>query len=584
MLPTGIFGICSRRRDEIDSWLKEVELHVGEEQLLETQQSADGSVMLGVIRSARYPYPALLSEAADGAGIGVFDGVMFEESVLSREPHALATLPVEQLSRNCNGMFQSASCDGTHLRLVSDPFASLPLYYSLQEQGAVFSTSLRMVCRWKEARGGLRQDEDGMAQLLAFGFALGGKTMYAGIHRMTGASLVDIDLTGDAAQSSHFRYDTVEVHPAPYDGLEADIVDAFREAVLTLHDMEGTGSIAALTGGLDSRTIAAVLHAEGRDCSFVTHYMQEGHDIGVARETVRLLGLQHHEERLPDTYDLMQEKDDFLAAGNGVLSFNNIHASEVHRRYARYGSMLLDGNHTSIEGRWFMRNTAARVKTRDDFLRESARMLLQEDVLGFTRDADRLRRRAIEQLEQVIPDPRNYADSAYCADSFYVQQLLPQHVTDLALMQNQHIRYVTPYYDRRYVALIARMEASKRWRQRPQQLSIETHVPQLRRLHRAYSDVLSWPTANPWLLRVPVALERLYRRAGLSRWPRLYHAVSRYAPSVRPSLRFPPDLSFLDIDDQAFDRVRIRDAFTASAPVTADYTLMKLLPYLMKSD
>jgi hypothetical protein len=582
MLPTGIFGFYSNDGEELRHAGEELRARCGEGEEVLACLSADGHLLLGCVISTTYPYPAILSASQDGSSIGVFDGVLFETGVLSSQPERLAVMREQEISSAANGMFLAASYREGTLRLLSDPFATLPLYYCGHSGRFAFTTSRYMLHWWYELRDVLRQDETGMAQYLSFGRTLGGRTTQAGINRIGGATVVEVDCLADCTKQRSARYYQPEIRPAEYPGLERDIVDAFRAAVLALVDAPGHTSIAALTGGLDSRTIAAVLHAEKRDVTVVTHYTQEGHDIALAREAARRLQLRHVAERLPGHFDLAAEREDFIAAGNGILPFNNIHASEVHRRYAFHGTQMLDGNHTSIEGRWFLRNSAGKVRTPDSFLHATVEIILRSGVLAFTRDAEAQSRLAIASLEDLIPDLRQYASPGCAADVLYVQHLLPQHDTDLAAMQNRFLRYVSPYYDRRYVDLIARMSERKRWMQRPQNLVIAACAPQLRGMARSYADVLSLPTDHPWLLRAPVAFERVYDHIGLSRWPRLHAAVSRRRPSVVYDIRLPDDPDIFSIDDTIFDAARIRGLLTDNGPVLRDPTLVRLLQHILR--
>jgi hypothetical protein len=583
MLPTGIFGFYSADGEELRRAGEELRARCGEGEELLARTSADGRLLLGCVISTTYSYPATLAESGDGGAIGVFDGMLYEESALARQPARLAEMSGADIAAAANGMFLAAAYREGRLRLLSDPFATLPLYYTGQSGRFGFSTSLHLLRWWHALRAPLRRDETGYAQYLSYGMMLDGRTMFEDLRRIRAAEVIDVDLEGDSQKQHCRRYYTPDIRPAEYPGLNGDIIEAFRVAVMATAASSGEGEcIAALSGGIDSRTIAATLYAEKADLQLVTHYTHEGHDIVLAREVAGQLSLRHHEERLPVQFDLAREQGDFLACSNGIVGFNNIHATEVHRRYARHGARILDGNHTSIEGRWFMRNTAGRARTRDIFLWQAADILQQGGVLAFTRDAETHRKLALASLEDLIPDPGDYASPGCAADAFYARHLLPQHVTDLAGMQNRFIRYVSPYFDRRYVDLVARMHPKRRWRQEPQNLVIAACAPQLRGMARSYADVLSWPTDHPWLLRAPVAFERAYDRIGLARrWPVLHAALSRRRYSVAYDILLPEEETIFDIDDEIFDAPRIRRALAEAGPRLRDPGLVRLLQYVL---
>ncbi len=578
MLPTGIFGFYSTDGEELRRAEGELRARCGEGEELLARMSADGRLLLGCVISTTYSYPATLTESGDG----VFDGMLYEESALATQPARLADMSESDIAAAANGMFLAAAYRYGRLRLLSDPFATLPLYYAGQSGRFGFSTSLHILRWWHALRAPLRRDETGYAQYLAFGKVFGSGTTTAGVRRMQAAEILDIDCGKDCAAWRERKYYEPDVRPAEYPGVEDDMVAAFRQAVGTLTEASRGASISALTGGLDSRAIAAVLHADRPDATVVTHFTQEGNDIAVARAVAAKLRVTHVTEQLPAKHALAAEREDFLAAGNGITPLNNIHASEVHRRYARHGSLLLDGNNTWIEARLFMRNAAHRVKDKASLLREVAALQLRYGVLDYVRDAERYRRRAMEALEALLPDPAEFHSAACAADTVYVRHILPVHVTDLAGMQNRFIRYVSPYFDRRYVDLVARMHPKRRWRQEPQNRIVAACAPQLRGMARSYADVLSWPTDHPWLLRAPVAFERAYDRIGLARrWPALHAALSRRRYSVACDILLPEGDGAFDIDDDIFDASRIRRALAEAGPRLRDPGLIRLLQYIL---
>lgn len=294
--------------------------------------------------------------------------------------------------------------------------------------------------------------------------------------------------------------------------------------------------VCTLSGGLDSRTIASVAAAEKWDSPFATHAVREGHDLRIAREVAQRLNLRHHVIDLPEQLPLDHRATQFLQASNGMLPFDNYHVMWAYPEYAKLGRYVMDGVHTSIEGRWFLRNNSSHARNLADFCLRAEEAMLQRGILRCVHSAALHVRVAGEVLRSLSPDPEAYASSGCCADVFNVRTLLPNHGTDGALLQNHYLRFLTPYLDRDYVSVISRVSEHRRWMQHPQRLIVRKLAPQLARLPRSYSDILTWPTDNPYLLRVPVGLERLYTKLRLNRLRSLYGRLSRRAPTIGSAL------------------------------------------------
>ena len=583
MLPTGIFGFFSRDTEDLQRSLLELQSSLGSEQRADHRLSADGHCLLGTVASTRYDYPATIGVDDHDGAIGVFDGFTFEPTALARDPQRMATMQQRQIDADANGMFLAAAYRDGLLRVLSDPWGTLPLYYGSSDDSVAFSTSLRLLRSWRARHGGLRVDESGRSQFLLFGLTLAGRTAIEGVRRIGRAEILDFDFRSTSVSLSRRTYYRPDTTPRSSPSLEADMVEAFHASTRTLLEQSPGPCLSALTGGMDSRSIAAAAHGQKRSPLFVTHHTREGHDIALAREVAGRLRARHHVETLPSRYVLDDGVADFMACSNGVAAYDNFHASDVHRRYGLLGDRMMDGNHTYIEGRWFLRNSSDRIRTKDEFVQRTFDWLLQRQVLPLLRDSGAHVDRAMAAIADIAPDLQDYAGAGCAADSFFVDWLLPEHVTDLAPMQNQYLRYLSPYYHREYVDLVARMSPRDRWKQRPQQLVIERFAPQLLRLQRSYGDVLSWRSSNPYLLRVPAALERLYRIAGLPRVPALYHRLSRHAISVRYDLTSEHFERLLQPDPVLFDLGQLPDSFRVPGPVSlSEHAHIGLLRYVIR--
>lgn len=581
MLPKGPFIFHSRNTAALDYIRRWITERLDEDERAPSLVSADGHCLIGVLQSTAKEYPAVLSSSGNAASVGVIDGVLFDECPWRSRPHLLAGRSRSRIASEANGMFTAGAYAAGAVTLLTDPFGTLPLYRMQSRCAFGAASSLELLAAWMRRVGTLRNDPDGVSQLLSYGTILDGSTVYQGIRRMRAAELLHVipDRSGSPRREVYYA-PTVE--PQPYPGIGEDIAESFRAAVRKVMAALPGPVYATLSGGMDSRVIAAVL-ADGKPpLRFFTHCTHEGHDVVMARQVAGQLRLDHEVFHLPRCLPLDDEADAFLSSTNGAASLNNLHALYSYRHVGNNASSMIDGNHTSIEGRWFLRDTSHRVRDRESFFKHVRSTLLGGSLLAYVEDADAYLAWADVCLRALIPDPDGFASAGCAADMFWVRHVLPNHGTDLALMQNHFQRYLSPYFDREYVDVIARVSERKRWAQWPQDEILRRFALHLMKLPRSYSDILTWRTGNPYLLRIPVALERLYPRAGITRFPRLFRKLSRCSTSVEYELITDPESIAALADSTPFARERIfRELLQSDGRIHSSVALVHVFPHVL---
>ena len=557
MLPNGILGILADTAADVDRFIEAHRRLCGGDQEINLDRLAAGTAALGGVTSSSSKGAFHTSRGDREDSIGVFDGVAYDDWSVNKEPHRLLSLSVKEIDSGANGLFLAAAADTENLRIVTDPWGSLPVYYCLGVGCFAFSCSLDALRRFTITDMTVLNWE-GVSQLLTFGTTFDGQTAYPGISRLGRAIACFVHRKKDGYSLRSEEYFSPQVEPSEYRGIDDDIIESFRAAVRKVQRKTEGGLVCTLSGGLDSRVIAAAVAADRMDATFVTHAVREGNDVRIAREAARRLRVPHHVVPLPPELPFDQNAEAFLSASNGAIAFDNYHVMWAFPRYAEFGRITMDGVHTSIEGRWFLRNVSHHAKSRESLFRLAAEALKRHDILRYIREPLRHIRVAEEILHSLLPDPAEFASPGCCADVFNVRSILPNHGVDGALLENHYLRFVSPYLDREYVSVISRVSERKRWLQHPQRLIVRRLAPQLLHLPRSYSDILTWPTDNPYLLRVPVALERLYAKAQLERIPALYSRLSRRAASLGYDIVIKSDDPILDSVGGLFDLSGIR--------------------------
>lgn len=482
----------------------------------------EGRITVGCVHPGAAAPRARRSTNHAGATMGIFDGFTFDGSMLEQEPHRMLDMTDEEVCRSANGMFLALAVDGLRhsVRVLTDPWATLPIYHAEQHGSMMISTSIALI------RSVLRiadDDfcEDGIAQMLAYGKIIDGSTLFRSVRRIGRARVVDASWIAKKITITERKYHALVVAPDEYAGIEDDVTTAFAEAMRCIVGHTDGRVLCTLSGGFDSRVIAAAAAAGGLPVLLATQYSLAGSDALVAREISSALQLQHEEIVFPQRLE-MDRIPAYVRMTNGMVSLASYHMMWAYPDYARHCEVMIDGAHTWIEGRWFLRNTAHRIRSKDDFFLQTRAMLAQNATLSFARAPERLAARADEILRALLPDPRDFASSICAADTFNAEVLMPAHHVDLALLQSHWCRFASPYYDLRYTSLISRISERRRWRQDPQLWMMRAFAPRVAGMARSYADVRTLATANPLLSRIPVAIDRglglLARMTGVRRY------------------------------------------------------------------
>ncbi len=146
--------------------------------------------------------------------------------------------------------------------VLNDIFGRLPLYYRCEKTGFALSRDIRFLyALWSE----LKIDRLSLAHVLMLGHALEEKTVFQGIRILTPASLLQVDpLTRRTTIHRLHRFDfsQTDLGREPIDRNAERLAETFMTAC-RVRAVGNTRNVVSLSGGLDSRTVAAGLHAGG---------------------------------------------------------------------------------------------------------------------------------------------------------------------------------------------------------------------------------------------------------------------------------------------------------------------------------
>jgi hypothetical protein len=225
--------------------------------------------------------------------------------------------------------------------------------YLAEVPGAVIVADRAMWAAWTSSRlDGF--DPLHLCALLNPGFPLGSVTPFTGVTAVAGSTTLRL-LHGASSRVADAAGGTPGVNGRPGAG---GVADALVAAVAPLRDA-GAPVQLSLTGGKDSRLIAAALVTAGVPVTGVTHGFADHPDVVVAAEIARRLGIEHA-VRTPtapgQSVDVLGRIRATVLVADGMLSaFENVGRPDPAASPAitagGHGGELLRGGYAETAGR-----------------------------------------------------------------------------------------------------------------------------------------------------------------------------------------------------------------------------------------
>lgn len=176
--------------------------------------------------------------------------------------------------------------------LLNDIYGRLPIYYGENEGQLMFSRNVDVIINTLNLK---EIDKYGVAEFLVFGYSVTDRTMIKGINYFSPGSLFSFDL-----KNKHYSIEKIytynfenllSVTKKDYKSKLNEAVTLFKEAIL---QRSTQCSIVGLSGGLDSRVLAAGLKQVCRDVKAVSRLSfnnREKHDVILADQVSKVLGI-----------------------------------------------------------------------------------------------------------------------------------------------------------------------------------------------------------------------------------------------------------------------------------------------------
>jgi asparagine synthase (glutamine-hydrolysing) len=247
----------------------------------------------------------------------------------------------DRFCERLNGQFVIALYDVTRQRLLlcNDRYGFRPLFF--RQQGREFTCASEIKSLLAAADRLPEIDPVGVMELVAYEHELRERTLFRGIEALLPASRLIVE-GGRVRQERYWRYRFAD---SPSRASEEDLASELAERLRTAcaRQAEGPGRVGlALSGGLDSRVIAAALPRHERRVAYTTGY-PDSLDVLGARQIARACGMRHL-HLVPEEGYLSRAAPEVVWRTEGAVPFFNCTGLQFHDRLRPELDIILAGH------------------------------------------------------------------------------------------------------------------------------------------------------------------------------------------------------------------------------------------------
>lgn len=245
------------------------------------------------------------------------------------------------------------------LTIINDPFGNFAIHYAATTHGIVFSSQMRALARVT----GDRLSKENLQESMALGFNTSGKTPYRSIFRLPAESVLR-SKEGSIRVTSYAR-------PIQDESVQRKQIPSSLRELGSLLDRSierrtrCKGTLAALSGGFDSRLIWAAILARGndQDVRAYTHGTSQSRDVTIAQKIAKQTGVDHILRVIDDSFidGLPIQWRSTVERSEGGLAISDSFISEIWSRHDPGTPVVLDGVGGAVYCRQYLKVSSFRM-------------------------------------------------------------------------------------------------------------------------------------------------------------------------------------------------------------------------------
>jgi asparagine synthetase B (glutamine-hydrolysing) len=391
------------------------------------------------------------------------------------------------------GIFTGVIIDNRARRVVlfSDRYATRGLFYLLIDGGVAFCTRVLPLCRVPGFRPSVNRSA--LARRLRCDFLIGDDTMIDGIEQVPPATI----LTFGGRELNRRTYWAPRYEPrfraVDLDAASDAFIESVRAAVRRQAEIAPRPRGLTLSGGLDSRLLAAELSKIAPELSCVSYGMKRSWDVSYAAEIAATLGVRH-ESHLVDCHELFRQMDRGAFLTDGALDVRGYHGLALAGRLRPRMQSVCDGQAGDHFGGYLLNSLYSTLNSTDeeDFHRaafeinfdgpDRAEPDLQTDFVDAElaacyRDVPALHRRAMEACRQ----PR-FGD---WLDAFNLRHRQRRYIGNIVNCIRCQVPTFTPFLDYAFVNFALTIPEELRRGRKLYLHVFRRHLPEMARIRWA---------------------------------------------------------------------------------------------------
>ena len=238
----------------------------------------------------------------------------------------------DQLAETVTGQFSAVRVDlaGDAVDVVNDVVGLAQVFVYRRGEGWVLSNSVEVIRVYLALT---EPDPLGVASLLAIGWAMGGRTLLAGVESLPFGHVHRLNGTGRVTASDYLAPATLarrRLQSAPAEA-SAELAERLRRQTIAVAD---AGPLeCGLTAGRDSRVLMALAEAAGVEADYYTIGPDGSEDVRVAQALSRAVGARHRRVApvLPPNADAwLSDTVRYISQTDGMAVLSSIGEWRVH--------------------------------------------------------------------------------------------------------------------------------------------------------------------------------------------------------------------------------------------------------------
>ena len=245
-----------------------------------------------------------------------------------------------------NGLFSGLLIDKRQAKafLFNDRYGMERIYWHETKDAIFFASEAKALLRILPEQRAF--DEEGVAQFLAFGCTLEGRTLFRGVHLVPGGSVWSFE-KGRCYQRKYFSPETWESQPTlSAESFEAKFQETFTRILLRYLESDSKIGI-SLTAGVDSRIIMACLPPVGEQpiCYTFSGEKRDTLDARLAARVAASCGLEHQVLRIRSDFfsDFASHVDRTVYVTDGALGSLGAHEIYLNSQARALSGVRLTG-------------------------------------------------------------------------------------------------------------------------------------------------------------------------------------------------------------------------------------------------